>query len=312
VLKPLDVIVAGEIYIDLIMSGFDAWPQPGRESFASHFHREIGGGASITAAALAKLGSRPGVLAVTGPERDRWLVESLRKNGVDTSFIGIDLEEPTGLTVVASAPQDRAFLTYAGANRLFPAVLQQAACSNRLSQARHVHLAFAPALDSAAELIQAIRRNGCTVSLDVGWHEDWLRGPRALALLPAIDIFFPNQTEAQAMTGEEDAANVLAAFRRAGARTVALKLGPSGAALLCDGQTYRIGPHPASPVDTTGAGDSFDAGFLHFWLNGEPPETCLRAANICGALSAEALGGIAGVPTTERLWQELERTSCEK
>lgn len=310
-MKQLDAVVAGEIYADLIMSEFDFWPQPGREAFARRFHREIGGGASITACALAKLGARAAVLGVVGAEPDQWVSKSLRGCGVDPSLLEIDPEEPTGFTVVASAPGDRAFLTYAGANRRFPDFLRQSTFAGRLSHARHVHLAFAPALDTAAALFAAVRRNGCTISLDVGWHEDWLRDARALALLKAVDIFFPNESEATVMTGESEPEKVLAKFQAAGVPAVALKLGASGAALLWNGQVARIGPYSVTPVDPTGAGDCFDAGFLHAWLRAESPGVCLRTANICGALSTEAHGGIAGVPSPERLQQEVART-CEE
>jgi sugar/nucleoside kinase (ribokinase family) len=88
---------------------------------------------------------------------------------------------------------------------------------------------------------------------------------------------------------------------------VALKLGARGAALLWDGEILFEPPLPVTARDTTGAGDCFDAGFLHAWLKGEPPRQCLRVANVCGALSTEAYGGIEGFPTPERLRHALER-----
>jgi sugar/nucleoside kinase (ribokinase family) len=86
-----------------------------------------------------------------------------------------------------------------------------------------------------------------------------------------------------------------------------LKLGARGAALLWDGRILYEPPLPVTPRDTTGAGDCFDAGFLHAYLRCEPPQKCLRVANICGALSTEAYGGIEGFPTPERLHQILDR-----
>ena len=308
-----DVIVAGEVYVDMIMSGFDFWPQPGREAFARDYRREIGGGVSVTACGLAKLGSRTAVLAVVGSDTGDWIVDRLKHNAVDTSRLLFDAAEPTGFTVAASTPEDRAFLTYAGANRNFPAALMDAAKSREISVARHLHLGFAPALDTADALLDSIWESRCTVSLDVGWHEDWLQDPRALALLEKVDLFFPNEVEAQAMTGEEDPAKMLAAFAAAGVERVALKLGGRGAALLWQGDTYFATAHPATPLDSTGAGDCFDAGFLHAWLAGEPPETCLRAANICGALSTEAYGGVSAFPSADRLTGEMAKgASCAK
>ena len=110
------------------------------------------------------------------------------------------------------------------------------------------------------------------------------------------------------MTGEGDCERILRKLGAAGARRVAVKLGRDGAALLWDGEVTQVGAFPAQPVDTTGAGDCFNAGFLHFWLQGESPLNCLRAANICGALSTEAYGGIDGFPDLDRIRREL----CER
>jgi ribokinase len=310
--RDLDAIAAGELFIDLIMSGFDQWPQPGTEAFASSFHRQIGGGAAITACGLARAGSRAAVLGVVGTDTGEWVTGRLKESGVETSLIAFDARETTAFTVVATTPGDRAFLTYPGANRHLPSALAEAAEGRRLSRARHVHLACAPDLRTAPDLFRAIRSNGCTLSLDVGWREEWLGDPRALACLQLVDIFFPNEAEARRMTGGTDPLEILECLARAGARRVALKLSARGAALLWDGEVRSIDAHPAVPVDTTGAGDCFDAGFLHAWLAGELPETCLRTGNICGALSTEAYGGLDAFPSPARLEQELKQKPCAK
>jgi sugar/nucleoside kinase (ribokinase family) len=309
--KALDAIVAGELYTDLILSGFDFWPQPGQEAFAKEFHREVGGGAANTACGLAKLGSRAAVLGVVGHDGD-WLLRQLERNAVDTSYISRDPAEPTAFTVAVSTPEDRSFLTYPGANRGFPAAIAEAAAAGRLAQAAHVHLAFPPELAAAGELLTAIRASGCTVSLDVGWHERWMRDARVREMLPLLDLFFPNEAEARCITGETDPEMILRWFSAAGLRRVALKLGALGAALLWDGETWFDSPPHVAPIDTTGAGDCFNGGFLHSWLKGDSPEVCLRAANICGALSTEAYGGVAGLPDSARLNELLRAHSCEK
>jgi len=302
----LDVLVAGELYADLILSGFDFWPQPGQEAFAREFRREIGGGAAITACGLARLGTRAGVFGIAGLDHHAWMASRFAEQGVNTTHLIVDETEPTAFTVAVSMPTDRAFFTYLGANRGFAKAFRDAAEARRL-QARHVHLAFAPPWDTAAALFDAVHANGCTLSLDAGWHEEWLADARALVVLPKVDVFFPNETEAARMTGESDPPRMLARFAEARLRLVALKLGAKGAALLWNGRTHCAPPPPVTPVDTTGAGDCFDAGFLHGWLNGDPPERCLRAGNVCGAFSCEAFGGIAGFPSRECLAREMER-----
>jgi sugar/nucleoside kinase (ribokinase family) len=309
--RTFDVIVAGELFTDLILSGFDFWPQPGQEAFAKAFHREVGGGAANTACGLAKLGSAAAILGVVGNDGG-WLVQQLERHGVETAHISYDSIEPTALTVAISTPEDRSFLTYLGANLGFPAALGEAAAARRLEAARHVHLAFPPELSTARELFAAIRANGCTISLDVGWHEEWLRDARVREILPMLHLFFPNLTEARCMSGQKDPESILRWFAAAGLSRVALKLGASGAALLWDGEIRLDAAPTVKVIDTTGAGDNFNAGFLHSWLQGDSPEICLRAANICGALSTEAYGGVAGTPDGPRLKELLRAQSCGK
>jgi sugar/nucleoside kinase (ribokinase family) len=303
--KTLDVIAGGDLFVDLMMSGFPSWPQPGTEAFSKELHRDVGGGAAISACGLARLGTRAAVLGVVGHDSGEWIADRLTQVGVVTSRLRFDPVEPSGLTVAISTPEDRTFLTYHGSNRHFPAMLAEAASSGQLANVRHIHLAWAPDLDTAAELLVAIRRQGCSISLDVGWHEDWLTDPRAIALLPMIDIFFPNEVEARRMTGEDDRKKILHKLASADARLVALKLGPAGAALLLDGDILSVKSYPVKPIDTTGAGDCFNAGFLHFWLRGESPLTCLRAGNFCGAASTAAFGGVNGFPDLESVRLEL-------
>ena len=310
--KTLDIIVGGDLFVDLIMGGFSEWPRPGTEAFARELHSDVGGGAAISACGLARLGSRTAVLGSVGRDRGEWVANRLKSFGVITSLLRFDPVEPTAVTVAISTPEDRTFLTYRGSNRHFPAMLAEAAASGQLARARHIHLTWAPDLDTAAELFATIRRQGCSISLDVGWHEDWLADPRALGLLPMLDIFFPNEVEARRMTGENGHEGILHKLASSGARRVALKLGPDGAALLWDGDIMRVKPCPVRPIDTTGAGDCFNAGFLHFWLQGEPPLACLRAGNFCGAASTEAYGGVAGFPDPQRIQLEGNNTICAR
>lgn len=300
------ILSAGEIYVDLVMGGLDSWPEAGKETFAREFRREIGGGTAITACALARLGNRSEVLAAVGRDCSQWVLERLNGCGVGTGSVTVEDREPTGCTVIASRPDDRALITYAGANRYFPELLQaRLAAADALPE--HLHLSVPLALSDGLQVCRAIRERGGTVSLDVGWHPGWLTDRRALALLQCVDLFLPNEVEAGAMTGEREPAQVLQAFAARGVRRVALKLGSKGAALLWDGKTYFVGAHPVRCVDTTGAGDCFDAGFLHAWLGGAEPLECLRSGNICGALSTETFGGVAGSPDASRLAAELRR-----
>jgi len=136
----IDALVAGEMYVDLILGGFEYWPQPGHEAFAREFRRDIGGGASITAAGLATLGSTTGIFGIVGTDHHPWIVRRLEERGVDTTDLQTHPEEPTAITVAVSTPEDRAFFTYLGANQHFYGVLEEAAKVRHFKRARHIHL----------------------------------------------------------------------------------------------------------------------------------------------------------------------------
>ncbi len=302
----LDVLVAGDLFFDLTLSGFKSWPQPGEEYFVKEFHKEIGGGATITACGLAKLGVRTGLLGFVGKEDGQWFVDQLRERNVETSGVLMSTEAPTAFSVGISTAQDRTFLTYTGANRKLPSMMRELASIAAPYAPRHIHLAHALDLDALQSTFKSIKDRGWTLSVDVGWHPDWLTDPRAARSLKMVDIFFPNEREAAVMTRENEPSRILDAFRDMGITRVALKLGRDGAALLWDGKTYSQKPGTTPCVDTTGAGDCFDAGFLYAWLNSMDPAMCLKIGAACGELSTRALGGIAGFPSKE----ELEAILC--
>ncbi|GAC1689565.1 MAG: PfkB family carbohydrate kinase [Terriglobales bacterium] len=299
--RQLDVLVVGDLFIELVMSGFPSWPRPGEESFAERFCREVGGGAAITACGLAKLGARVGIFGSVGKEDGRWVLNKLTALGIATSTIHLDDREPTALTVSVSGPSDRAYLTYMGANRRLSELLGKAAFARKLSLARHIHLACAPDPATVVDLFHTLAEQGCSLSADIGWHPEWLADPRCRKALRMVDMFFPNEREASHMTGSNDPEKMLEVLGDEGFRKVALKLGADGAALLWDGKIMFQKASPVESVDTTGAGDCFDAGFLDAWLRGDAPQNCLRAGTVCGALSTRALGGISGFPSRAEL-----------
>lgn len=300
--RPLDVMVVGDLFAELVMSGFSSWPaRAGEELFAERFCREIGGGAAITACGLAKLGAKVGVVGLVGETDGQWLIDRLESRGVNTSAIQRSSREPTAVTVSVSGASDRTFLTYMGANRELPANLQQIASRGDFAKARHIHLAFAAKPAEVDNLFRGVISQGCTLSVDVGWHPEWLSDRHSREALRNVSIFFPNEREAALMTGETDPRLILQHFGKMGLRTVALKLGPAGAGLLYDGTITFCEPIMIQSLDTTGAGDCFDAGFLYAWLRGDKPQNCLKAGTICGALSTRCLGGIDGFPTVAEL-----------
>jgi sugar/nucleoside kinase (ribokinase family) len=299
--RQFDVLVVGDLFVELVMSGFESWPQPGEESFARKFHKELGGGAAITACGLSKLGVQTSILGVVGREDGQWMLDHLRARGVDASRIRVTPAEPTAFSVSVSTVSDRTFLTYNGANRELPILLSDLIGVAADCQARHIHLAHAMDPANVQAPFQAIKDKGWSLSVDVGWHPEWYADARAIAALKLVDVFFPNEREAEAMTRETEPRRMLDAFQRMGLHRVALKLGKNGAALLWDGKIFLQEPGKIDAVDTTGAGDCFDAGFLYAWLRGMELDVCLKSGTSCGELSTRALGGIAGFPSKEEL-----------
>jgi sugar/nucleoside kinase (ribokinase family) len=302
----LDVLVVGDLFLDLVMSGFKSWPRPGEESFAKKFHKEVGGGAAITACGLSKLGLQTGILGAVGKDDGQWMLDQLRARGVDTTRIRVTPAEPTAFSVSISTALDRTFLTYNGANRELSTLMGDLIGITADDQVRHIHLAHAMDLANLQASFKAIKDNGWSLSVDVGWHPEWYADARAVAALKLVDIFFPNEREAVAVTQETEPHRMLDAFQRMGLHRVALKLGKDGAALLWDTEICLQKPGKIDAVDTTGAGDCFDAGFLYAWLNRMEPALCLKAGAACGEMSTRALGGIAGFPSKE----ELETILC--
>jgi len=172
-------------------------------------------------------------------------------------------------------------------------MLRRLDVSEVLASCRHVHFACAPEAEFDVPLFKSLRRRKCTISIDVQSHVSWLTRPESMKILKLCDMFFPNEREVCWVSSEVESHDILLRLRDQGVRGVGIKLGAKGAALLWKGRQYLSDPFPVETLDTTGAGDCFDAGFIFAWLRGNLPERCLRVANICGALSTRALGGIA-------------------
>jgi ribokinase len=306
------VAVVGEFFIDEIFTEFNALPKLGEECFARKFRREVGGGAAITACALAKLGVQVSVVGSVGKADGQWLVDRLQSLGVDCAGLELDSTEPTGITVSASTREDRSFLTYYGANGKLQWILRRAETARILGNARHVHFACAPDSEADEPLLLALRKGRRRISIDVQSHVSWLTRPDSLNILRQCDVFFPNEREGGWISSAVEPHQILQRLKEKGLRGVGLKLGGKGAALLWRRHQFLADPIPVKNIDTTGAGDCFNAGFIFAWLRGDNPQRRLEIANICGALSTRALGGIAGFPTLAELTEYASQLDSGK
>jgi ribokinase len=298
--KTWDVAVAGEIYADHIFSGFERWPQPGEEHFTDHYVHEAGGGAAITACALAHLGRNTAIFAVMG-EQDQWIRQRLGDFGVNLANLRQVLTA-TAVTVSISTREDRTFLTWPGANRDLPSYLREPETQQLLTQARHVHLALPLDRELALELLPRLHAAGCTISLDTGHHREWLESKINWLTCGEVDFFLPNEMEARIITGCSNSEQLLQGVKDKGISNVVLKLGGRGASAMLAGKTYNALALRVDVVDTTGAGDAFDAGLIDALLDHAAPPELLKRACLCGSLSTRKAGALIALPNREELF----------
>lgn len=294
------VVVAGEINVDLIFTGVPALPQFGSETLAENFAQCPGSSSMILAMGLARLGDPVRFVGRCGDDAfGRFCVAALGDGGVDTAAIAADAGLRTGVTVAMSSRTDRALLTWPGAIAELDA---DDVGDGVLADARHLHVSSyylqTRLRPRAGELFARAKAAGLTTSLDPGSDPAQHWGRELIDVLRHVDLFLPNQNEACAITGTDTPEDALRALANGVTRT-ALKTGSRGAMTLEQGKPLSAPGYPAQAVDTTGAGDSFNAGFLHAWLRDLPMLDCLRWGNACGALSTRGLGGTAAQGTVD-------------
>lgn len=282
------VLSIGRLYCDIVFRGLNALPRLGEERFADSVAIVPGGGGFITAAHLAALGTQSALLARIGTDPlSGTLAPALTESGVDLRWLERAPEAGPQPTVVMVQDGERAFLSRrAGSAR--PATLDTALAD---PAARHLHIAEFATLAEIPDLIDRAKRVGLTVSLDPSWDDDWIRRPDLIARAAGADIFLPNAAEARAIADCEN-------LDQAGCRlarhfpVVVVKDGANGARLFQRDTTLALpAPEGGLVLDTTGAGDAFNAGFLAAWLAGRAPERALAEGIACGTLSVRSVGG---------------------
>jgi sugar/nucleoside kinase (ribokinase family) len=298
--KRWEAVTVGEIYIDHVFAGLNAWPHPGEEVFTKQYLRELGGGAAITACGLGLLGRRSAVFGVVGQVESEWIKQRLAEFGIQSTGLEV-VDGSSGVTVSVSVGNERSFYSYAGSNQRLCDLLASPKLAEQLQQSAHVHFAVPLERSIARILLPALKAAGCTISLDAGWQPNWYLNPDNLQTCREIDYFLPNRKEAEYLTGHKHPEQVLLGLERLGFTHVVVKLGPEGAAIRTDGRMMQIPSPRVSVVDTTGAGDAFDAGLIDALLDHAEPIEILRRAAACGAYSTQAAGGLRGLATRKDL-----------
>lgn len=311
--KKWDVYVYGDVNVDIIIPGVENFPKPGQEELVSAMETYVGGGAALFTLGVGKLGLHPVFQGAVGDDCYGHMIrETFERAGVDTGLLLTRKGERTGISLSFTNAEDRSFLTYRGTNQdisMDKVVLEEA------GRARHIHVTGYEGEichDSYARLLRRVKdETDATVSFDVGWDPTGNWSERIYELFPFIDVLFMNETEAEHYGRTEPAEKAAFHFARKCGQAV-IKLGGKGSLAVKDGEVYRCPSYRAEAVDTTGAGDSFNAGYIYGFLKGEAVGQCLRYGNACGACSVSAHGGSTGFPREKELLRFIAENENRK
>jgi sugar/nucleoside kinase (ribokinase family) len=305
--RMIRVLVIGELNVDLILSGCGRLPTLGTEITAADFAMTLGSASAIFAVGMARL-DRPVSFAgkVGADPWGAYCLDVLQSAGVDVGAVVRDPASKTGVTVSLTFAHDRALVTYPGAMATFTASELPKAV---FAGTGHLHVSsffLQTGMRRAwRDVFERARTLGWTISLDPGCDPENAWDDDLIELLPMVDLLLPNEVELEGLARTADPAEALRRLQNGHTTTVA-KLGARGCMALLDGTPVLVAPPPVAPVDTTGAGDSFNAGFVHAWLDRRPLRDCMRAGVVCGALSTRALGGTTAQATAQELARYLE------
>ena len=298
-----DVLVVGELNVDIILNHIDGFPEIGKEILAKQMTVTLGSSSAIFASNLSSLGSGVAFLGKIGNDQFADLIESsLRDKKVETDFIIRSKEYKTGSTIVMNYGMDRANVTYPGAMDHLNA---KEVRDDILTEAKHLHVSsifMQPELkDGLIDLFKRAKEFGLTTSMDPQWDpaEKW--DIDLDELLPFVDVFLPNKAEILNLTKTKSIEEGIERIKRF-ANVIVVKDGTNGAILFRNGTISKL---PAflnnEAVDAIGAGDSFDAGFIHKYIQKKPLEDCLEFGNLTGAINTTKAGGTAAFESIEKI-----------
>jgi len=292
-MKTLDISIAGEINLDLILYGLPEVMPMERELLGTDFQVTLGSSSAILAHNLAVLGAHVGFVTLVGQDPlGKIALERLGESGADLSRVRVSKDgTATGVTLVLPHGTPRHILTYPGT---MAALRLRDLDVEYLKSAKHFHLsslfllhALEPDLPA---LFKELKEAGLTISLDTNDDPSGRWGGVFPKLLDYVDLLLPNEGEACRMTKKATLDEALTELARR-VPCVAVKCGSRGSVVRVAGETFTVGGVNVNALDTIGAGDSFNAGFLFRWLQGWSPDQCAYAGNVTGALSTLRVGG---------------------
>lgn len=310
-MKNYDVVAIGELNVDLILNGIQGEPTVGKEIFAEDMLLTLGSSTAIFAANVACLGSKTGFVGMIGKDPFGTLIEtSLADKGVDTSMLIKSTKYASGATICLNYNEDRANVTYQGAmDHMGFDDIDQSVFTNT----KHIHLSSV-FLQSGIKrdllkILKTARDNGVTTSLDPQWdpNEKWDMDYKEV--LPFLNVFLPNETELKFLTGSVTLEDAIAKIEPY-IDVCVVKCGRKGSILLQKGKEAVVLDAFLNNdvVDAIGAGDSFNAGFIHAYVKGATVEEAQINGNLTGAVNTTAAGGTGAFTSAE----DVKRTAAEK
>jgi ribokinase len=299
-----DVVALGDVNVDII-AHFAAFPGKGQDALTDKTEIHCGGSAANTAMTLARMGIETSLISRVGP--DSWALKAYRclnEAGVLPGGLQRDRAVMTGLMYVVVTPDgERTILGHRGANAFTdPAQIRK----EDIRAARLFHLSGYALLNepqrSAALLaLEIAGRHGLTITLDPGMSVSQVVLDVICALLPGIDILLPNLMEAQRLSGEDRPQDCIQVLLDRGVRVVALKLGQEGCLVGSDEGFVRVPGFSVEARDSTGAGDSFAAGFIAGFLGGLDWPSAAMLGNAMGAMAAARVGAATVIPKAQEV-----------
>ncbi|HLY25495.1 MAG TPA: carbohydrate kinase family protein [Aggregatilineales bacterium] len=299
-----DVLIPGDYFCDVIFTGLTEFPALNTEIYSTHLNVVPGGGALNTTIGLRRLGMNVGWVGRLGNDFfSAFIDQVLQREGISTAFIE-RLDQPLRrVTVALSYPEDRAFVSYVDD---IPDWMDHALALLEHIHVRHIHFPGLVIDSRLPSMLDRCHQLRMSLSMDCQYRGETLSDPLVSEILARLDIFMPNAREAMrlAQTDQiEEAVSALAGL----VPYVVIKEGEAGSRAKYQEQHYHSPVVPAEVVDTTGAGDAFNAGFLAAYLQGREPVECLTWGNFCGSRCVRGIGGTSTLPTIEELQQWLRQ-----
>lgn len=303
-----NVLVVGELNIDVILNHIQGFPVIGEEIVADDMNITMGSSSAIFACNVSTLGVETSFCGMVGKDSfGKFILDELKRKQIDTTYILESTEHKTGVTIVLNYSQDRANVTYCGAINAFNI---NNIPFDKLRQFSHLHLSsyflqkgLQPDIPG---LFKSAKENGLTTSLDLQWDPDNKWQFPYKECLPFVDVFLPNESEILLLAGEDQLEKALEKIGEF-AHKIIVKRGIEGAMCYEKGKTTNSKPFLHNHFkDAIGAGDSFNAGFISKYLKGYNLEESLQYANLAGAINTTSSGGVTAFGSLEQFNQKAK------